>query len=381
MANGRNWDPTVPVILLACAMVGGVLAATGGLGPGEWRGMLSTSGQSVRVEMRVEEAGAHVRIGTYLPVGELEGFDAATFSTSGAPVRIAWKRDPGAFVLEGTGGRRASGVVRFEPSASFREAWRGLGLDEVGDADLEMMALSNVRLADVQTLKQSGVDDLDASGVIRLADDPDAMRWVAALSGRGTPLHLRDVFHLRDHGVAPERYREYQAAGVDADIEQIVRLHDRGIEPEYVAALIGDGLAANDLEGITRLHDHGVPTEYVAGIGASGHSDAGVEGVLRLHDQGVDVDYVRGAVSSGLAETTLEGIVRLHAHGVPVEYLRAVAEHGPGDRAVDDAIRLHDSGVPAEYLRSRAERGATRPSTEATIRVWQRGGSESTSSD
>jgi hypothetical protein len=372
----RSWDPTVPAIITASVMVAGVLAATGGLGPGEWRATHAAGRPTVRVEMRLDDGGSHIRSTTDLPIAELDGFDAATFSTAGAPLRLKWTRDAGSFVLEGKGGRRASGAVHFEPSAAFRESWNALGLPPVDDHDLFTMALAGVRLADVQQLKGSGVDDLDARGVIELASDPDAMRWVTELRGGGTPLRLREVFLLRNHGVRPETFHEYAQSGLDAGTEEIVRLHDRGVDPDYVASVLRSGVGARDLEAIERLHDHGVPTEYVAGIRASGLGDAGVEDVIRLHDQGIDVDYVHGIVDAKLSGGDIEGIVRLHAHGVPVEYVRAVAEYGPGDRAAEDAIRLHDTGVPTEYMRSRATNVASRPSTDGTIRAWSRGGDD-----
>ena len=354
-------------------MVAGVLAATGGLGPGEWRATHAPGRPTVRLEMRLDDGGSQVRYTTDLPAAELDGFDAATFSTAGAPLRLSWKRDAGSFVLEGKGGRRASGAVRFEPSAPFRESWSALGLPPVDDHDLFTMALAGVRLTDLQRLKASGIDDLDARGVIELASDPDAMRFVTELQGRGTPIRLREVFLLRNHGLGPETFHEYAQSGLDAGTEEIVRLHDRGVDPDYVASVLRSGVGARELEAIERLHDHGVPTEYVAGIRTSGLGDIGADAVIRLHDQGIDVDYVHGIVDSKLSGGDIEGIVRLHAHGVPVEYARAVAEYGPGDRAAEDAIRLHDTGVPTEYMRSRA---TSRPSTDGTIRAWSRGGDD-----
>lgn len=373
----RHWDPTAPAIILACAMLAGVYAMSGGLGPGEWRGTLSKDRRSVGFVMRLDEGKFETHFGTTVPTGELDGFDAASFERSGAPVRLVWKRDAGSFVLEGKGGRHPFGSVRFEPAAAFRETWKTLGLGPLEDRYLVAMAISGVRLADVQSLKASGVEDLDAEGVIRLADDPEAMRWVTELQGRGAPVHLRDVFRLRDHGLRPSTYREYERSGVATDVEGIVRLHDRGVAPDYVAAVIHAGIDPGDLDGIERLHDHGVSPKYAAGVLAAGLEHAGVDDVVRLHDQGVAVDYVRGATDSGLAGITLQGIVRLHAHGVPVDYVRAVARYGPGDRAVDDAIRLHDSGVPTEFLRSHVAQGTSRPSTGETIRSWSRGGEPS----
>jgi hypothetical protein len=372
----RTWDPTIPVIITASVMVAGVLASTGGLVPGAWRATLSSNHATVRLEMRLSEHGSDMRITTDVPVTELAGFDAASLSRPDAPVKLAWTHDAGSFVIEGTGGRHPSGVVRFEPSSAFRNGWKEMGLEPLGEGDLFLMAMSGVRLSDVAKLKAAGVEDLDARGVIELARDSDAMRWVEEMEGRGAPVHLRDVFLLRNHGLDPNSFREYVAAGVAPDVRAIVRLHDRGVDAEYLAAVIKAGVGAADLPGIERLHDHGVDPEYVAGIRASGLPENGVEEIVRLHDQGIDADYVRGLMASRVAGITLEGIVRLHAHGVPVDYAHAVADFGPGDRAVEDAIRLHDNGVSTEFMRSRSSGASARPTTDATIRSWARGGTD-----
>jgi hypothetical protein len=373
----RTWDPTVPVIILASAMVAGVLAATGGLGPGAWKATLAANRQSIQLEMRLDARRSESRFSMDVPINELAGFDEASFSKSGAPIRLAWKHDAGALVLEGTGGRHPFGAARFEPSTGFRESWHDLGLAPLTDRDSLALAISGVRLDDVLRLKASGVPDLSVRGVVELANDPGLMEWVMELQGRGAPVRLRDVIRLRNHGVSPETYRAYNQSGVTADVEEIVRLHARGVDPGYLAAVMRAGIGADDLDAIRRLHDHGVAPEYVAGIRSSGLKDTDVDDIVRLHNHGIDVDYVRGLTASGLADITLDGILRLHAHGVEVDYVRVVAEFGPGDRAVDDAIRLRGSGVSTEFMRSRAAKATERPSTDATIRSWARGGDDS----
>jgi hypothetical protein len=370
----RTWDPTMPVIILASAMVASVLLATGGLSPGAWKATLAANHASVRLEMRLVEPGSDTRFTTDVPIAEITGFDEATFAKSGAPVRLEWKHDAGSFVLEGEGGRHPSGMVRFEPRPEYRESWHELGLEPLTDRDLFKMAMAGVRLADVQRLKASGVEDLTVRGVVELSYDADLARWVTELQAQGSPVRLSDVLRLRDHGVAPETYRDYVQSGVTAGAEEIVRLSDHGVDPAYLAAVIKAGIGADDLDGIRTLHDHGVAPAYVQGIRSSGLTDAGVDDIVRLHTHGVDVEYVRGVIASGLTGLTLDGLVRLHAHGVEPEYARAVAEFGPGDRAVDDAIRLNSSGVSTDFMRSRAAKGTERLSTDATIRSWARGG-------
>ena len=115
----KTWDPTLPTVLLAVAMLVGTVAATGGLGRGDWRGALASDGGSVRLDLCPAVGTLRVRLSSDVPTGELEGFERAAFERQGAPIRLAWKHDAGTFVLEGEGGRRPRGRVRFEPDPAF----------------------------------------------------------------------------------------------------------------------------------------------------------------------------------------------------------------------------------------------------------------------
>lgn len=209
----RSWDPTFLAVIVAALMVAGTVAATGGMAPGEWRAKLDAPLNSVRVELRLAEENWQTRVSTDIPAGELEGFDAAAFGRSGAPLRLSWKRDPGTFFFEGEGGRRPNGKIRFEPDAAFAERWRSLGLEEPSVSDRIGMAVHGVRLADVERLHELGIRDLASGSVTRLAHEPDAMRWIEELHELGVQPRLEDVFRLRAHGVPAEYAAELRSSG------------------------------------------------------------------------------------------------------------------------------------------------------------------------
>jgi hypothetical protein len=309
----RTWDPTIPALIAAVVMLVGTVAATGGIPPGQWRGELGSDSQSVRLDVRLAAGNSRTSISTDVATAELEGFDAAAFGRPGAPLRLAWKRDAGTFVLEGEGGRRPGGKVRFEPNPAFGERWRALGFETLGENDFLRLAVENIRLADVERLNELGLH-----------------------------LDVDDLFRLRSHGVSLDDVRAYQSAGVRVD-----------------------------LEGILRLHAHGVPTDYVAQVRSSGFAD--VDDLVRLHDQGVEAEYVRGMVDAHLPGMTVDDIIRLHAHGVPAGYARAIVEIGPGPRDADDVIRLHNYGVSAEFVRSLAQAGHGELTVDEVIRAETRG--------
>jgi hypothetical protein len=305
-----TWDPTIPAILAGIVMLVGTVAATGGIPPGEWRGEFASDPRAVRLDIRPAAGISRIRLVMDVPTAQLDGFDAATFRRAGAPLRLAWKRDPGTFVLEGEGGRRPGGKVRFEPDAAFGERWRSLGFGALDDIDSLRMAVQGVRMADALRLHELGYDAVDADTMIRLAFEPGSMESIQELHAQGLHLALDDLFRLRAHGV---------------------------------------------------------PADYVAQVHASGYSD--VRDLIRLHDQGVDADYVRGLVEANLPGLTLDDIVRLHAHGVPADYARAIAETGSRRRGADDVIRLHNHGVSAEFVQSLAQAGRGDLAVDDVIRA------------
>ena len=369
----RTWDPTIPAVVAAIVMLVGTVAATGGIPPGHWRAESGSDPRSVRLDIRMAEGNRQSRISTDVPTAELVGFDAAAFSRSGAPLRLAWKHDAGTIVLEGEGGRRPGGKVHFEPDATFTERWRALGFETPGEIDLLLLAVQDIRLADAERLHEMGYTSIDVDAFIRFESEHDAMKQLEEMHALGLRLEFDDLFRLRSHGVSMADVRAYQAAGLRLDPDSLIRLRNHGIEASYAKGMIDAGVAKDDLDAILRLHAHGVPTDYVARVRATGFSDADdVDDLIRLHDQGVDSDYVRGLVQSNLTRMSLDDVVRLHAHGVPTDYVREIVAVDAG-RSADDVIRLRDHGVSADLVRSLAQAGHRDLSVDDAIRAATRG--------
>jgi len=369
----RNWDPTIPALIAAIVMLVGTVAATGGIVPGQWLAEIGSDPRSIRLDLRLAETHGQSRLTTDVATAELDGFDASTFSRTGAPLRLVWKHDVGSFVLEGKGGRRPGGNVHFEPNPAFAERWRALGFATPREIDLLRMVLHNVRLADAERLHELGYGGVDVDTFIRFESEPDAMKWLEEMNALGLRLELDELFRLRSHGVNMADVRALQVAGARFDVDGLIRLSSHGIDATYVKGVIDAGVDNNDLDGIVRLHAHGVPSDYVARVRATGFSDVDVDDLIRLHDQGVDSDYVKGLVESQLPRMTLDDIVRLHAHGVPADYARAIVAIGSRRRNTDDVIRLHNHGVSADFARSLAQAGRQDLTVDDVIRASTRG--------
>jgi len=55
-----------------------------------------------------------------------------------------------------------------------------------------------------------------------------------------------------------------------------------------VAGLTGTGYKKLSADEMIRLHDHGVDPEYVARVQSAGFEDLTVDQIIKLHDHGVD---------------------------------------------------------------------------------------------
>jgi hypothetical protein len=352
----NTWDPTALAIVLALGMLVGTVLATGGLGPGEWRAELDSVGQTVRIDMRPPGTGGQLRISTDVGLSEIGGFDARTFGTAGAPLDLAWRREPGTFVLRGEGGRRPGGEIRFEPNPEFVARWLALDNAPLTGQDLERLAIEDVRVAEIDALHELGFLHVAADDVLRLHSYGVSIEWLADARKLEPAPHLDDVVLLHAQGVSAEEIRDMASLGVGIGIEELIRLHRHGIDASYVGGLVEAGVSADDLDGIVSLHSRGVTTPYVAALRSAGLKDAHVDEIARLHDHGIDTQYVQGMIEGGLTRASIDDLVRLHAHSVPTDYARAILA-ALRDTDVDSIILLHDHSVGADWVNEMAELG------------------------
>ena len=370
----KTWDPTVPAILLAVAIVVVSVAATGGLAPGEWKGKLEAGRASVLLAFRAAAGGGEVRMSFSVAPDELEGFDAAAFERAGAPLHLTWRRSAGAFVFEGEGGRRPRGSFRFEADPAFVEGWRALGLRTLDQGDLVGLAMHGVRLADVERLHQLGYSGIDARAMIRLSAEPEMIEWVEGMQGLTPRPDLDDLFRLRAHGVDADTIRSFAESGLGSiGIDALLRLRNHGIDAGFVRGMIDAGVDARDLDGILRLHSSGIDPDAVVALRAAGLPGIGIDEQLRLRNHGVEAAYVRGMVESGLPDLSVDDLLRLSAHGVGTDFVRVLVAAGPGKKGANAVILLHDRGMSEEWAREMAELGYGGTPPDELVRLLSHG--------
>jgi hypothetical protein len=229
--RGTTWNPTLPAVLLAASMLIGAMAATGGLGPGEWRATGGGDGLAVRLELRHAAESGGLRLSFEADPVELEGLDRAALDRRGAPLRFAWKRDAGTFAFTGEGGRRPRGTFRFEAEPAFAARWQALGFVPLAADDPIRMAALGVRLADVERLGEMGVLGADADLLIRIVVHSIPVDWVAEIRQLEHPPDLDDMVRLHAHGVTPALVRALRAAGHrDLTVDDLIHAQSHGLE-------------------------------------------------------------------------------------------------------------------------------------------------------
>jgi hypothetical protein len=367
-----TWDPTFPAVVAALGMLVGTVLATGGLAPGEWRAELDRTDHRLRLDLRPRVEGGEFRISTDVRVDEIEGYDRRALDTPGAPVALRLRREPGTFVLTGKGGRRPGGEIRFEPNAEFVERWRALDGPALAGHDLERLALEDVRISDIDALKELGYRQVSASELLRLHSRGISVDWLKDVQALVTEPDLDEVVRLHDQGVSGREIRAMAALGAGIGIEELIRLNRHGIDASYVGGLLSAGVSADDMDGIVSLRAHGVSTSYVAGLRSAGLPDASVDEIERLHDHGIDTGYVEGMVQAGLSGPSIDDLVRLQAHSVPPEFARSIVAALPASD-VDSILLLHDHSVGADWVTQMSELGYGRLGPQELTRLHDHG--------
>ena len=98
-------------------------------------------------------------------------------------------------------------------------------------------------------------------------------------------------------------------------IDELIRLRDHGVDPEYVRGMAANGLPKLSADDLVRARDHGVDPEYVRGLAALGYRNLGLDDLVNARDHGVDPEYVRGMQALGHT-LALDGFTRTRDHGV-----------------------------------------------------------------
>lgn len=307
------------------------------------------------------------------PLSAATGLTQAALDGSGSHGQFRLVRDAGTFVCDGwLSGGKGSGTFSFEASQQFAGELKKRGVGDVTEEQQFRMAMANVSLELVDTLKAAGYQ-FDSDELIRTANHGVSLDYIKQINALGYhPSTLHGLIRMRDHGVSAEYVKAIQSSGLKGLSEdEIVRLRDHGVSAEYIHGLAQYGITDLSAEALTRLRDHGVDPEYIAAMRAAGFK-ASAEELTRMRDHGVDQDYVRSITAANITDLTTDDLVRMRDHGVDPEFIVAVRKAGLMASASEMA-RMRDHGVSANFIAETRAAGFTNLSPSDLMKLRDHG--------
>jgi hypothetical protein len=108
-------------------------------------------------------------------------------------------------------------------------------------------------------------------------------------------------------------------------VDELVRLHDHGVEPSFLRQVDALGLGTLSIDQLIHMADHGIEPSFLREVYDLGLGALGIEEIAKLADHGVGARFLRELRDLGLSDLPFDRIVELADHGVDGEYLRALA--------------------------------------------------------
>jgi beta-lactamase regulating signal transducer with metallopeptidase domain len=129
-----------------------------------------------------------------------------------------------------------------------------------------------------------------------------------------------------------------------ADIDLLIRAHEHGVTPEYVAELKQLGYTVS-LEQAIRLVDHGVSADFIRDIQKEGYAQISLDMAVELIDHGVSADFIHQVKAEGFPNLSMKEAVRLVDHGVDIAFIRGWKKKTDSKLELSDYIKLRESGI------------------------------------
>jgi hypothetical protein len=243
----KPWRIRMPLSSLAVL----ALLATDPAGASvSWTILPDRQGTSFRIEARDGDRNNMTRVG---PIAEVPEAAALPFrGDTPRNVRFRIAREAGTLDCDGiAGGGHGSGSCRFQLSAEYGSKLAARGVGQPNLTQGIRMALSDVRIGFVDAMAEAGLREHSPDQLIRLKNHNVQPEFVRAISRSGLASGSSDVIRLRNHGVSAGFIREMRDAGVpDLTAQAAIRLRREGASGDFVrraSADAGRTLSAEEL--------------------------------------------------------------------------------------------------------------------------------------
>ena len=279
-----------------------------------------------------------------MPWSSFQELDAQQLARLNGQHTFKFVRDAGTFVCTGIiANGRGHGDYSFQENPAFQSELLKLGFLSPTSDDLFQMAMSDVSLDFVRSVKSAGLE-ASASELLDLRHHGLSAEFIREAKNAGfQSLSASDLIELKDHGVQPDFLRGLKDAGYSAPVKEIVAMRNHGVDLRYLKELARYGLKP-EAEDLPKLRDHGVSPEFLRALEEGGLGDLEINEIVEMRDHGVDPKFVKEAKTLGYKFSSKE-IIRMREHGVDGAYLRKLKDTGFNSLSAEKIVKLRNHGV------------------------------------
>jgi len=164
------------------------------------------------------------------------------------------------------------------------------------------------------------------------------------------------------------------AGYTNISVDEIIRLHDNGVDPRYIKRMLAAGLGPLQVSNLIELHNHGVDPGFVSSVASSGLvKDLSVAAAIALHDNGVDGEEMGRIRALGFGPYEAKDVIRLRQNGVESESFAALKELGLGSAEASEAIEVRQNDVTVSRIKDMKRQGFNNMSLDQVIKLRRAG--------
>ena len=159
-----------------------------------------------------------------MPWSSFQGLDAQQLSRLNGKHTFNFVRDAGSFVCTGViANGRGHGDYTFQENPTYLNELQKMGYLSPTSDDLFQMAMSDVSLEFVRSVKSAGLE-ASASELLELRNHGLSAEYIREAKNAGfQSLSVRDLIEMKNNGVQPDFLRGLKDAGYTAAVKEIGR--------------------------------------------------------------------------------------------------------------------------------------------------------------
>lgn len=294
---------------------------------------------------------------------EVSDFTGLTF---GDDVSFVLSREAGEFRFEGDLGgstRSGSGEGRFTFTADprFPRRMERLGVIDLDDQMIFVLAATAVGSAYVEGLKERGYDRVSGENLIALAIHRVDLEYIDTMAKLGYgDEDLEKLMAMRIHGINQDYIDELSKLGfTDLDTDELVAWRIHGVDAEFIAEMNDIGFSDLDAEELVALRIHRVTPVFVKEMRGLGfeHLDAEEAVAFRIH--GVNAQFIAEMRELGYEALTGDDLLAMRIHHVTPDFIAKLAELGYTDVTAEDLVAMRIHGITIRHIKKLHEKGHT----------------------